>query len=1012
MILARALLVLPFLCGTTSAWAQVAADSLQVPAGALNVLEIPEENRPFAMIRAVRVLYSQPRRDPVPRPVAEFERLLNGLDRIRREMARTSTRTITLQMTATSESRDVLRAVLDAVGLRLREQRGTFTVEPLTSESDVDRRRLLLHAAIDGDAIARRLNQGETVSVGTPAIELPLPLPLETWATEVFEATIQPDTLFNAIIRSREASLLYYGTQAMTTETRAWLARTPGVLQWMRGRAGAVAGFGGAFRVAADGRVLVPGGAEAEDLWESLTEEKVTQPDRFARTLFGRESGRLAYFADALWTLDEPHVRFALGLWMRDPQMRRERFRALYSVFSQMDPAWSADELPFARPSYDGALLLSLLRLTDEGLLASPSYRKLWQRAVEGIELPAVDDRQLRDPAEDGIADAAWLAGLLVGKLPRERRVIIDRIAFGQRNFTDVADADLQQVLVAVRGYGRFPTAMLAVERAGVRQPAIFAAAARRAAALESVDLAAAVPLLAQFQGALALLERLARTGAVPQPALEQMVKSLIAIDFEDDRYRGRVAEWIRSQLAPALPPGRDSDGVDGRLLGALVDRLANPGARFSWEDQNVVLDTDRLRRDTRALREKQAANSLDTLLAVYDHTSALSGAPLTLADVKAHATGLAAAAARLSNARPWPDAPDAVPTVQKVVERTVKDLGGIRVEKDLARAPRIVRPLIDVLDYLLGETLVAFDYAASLGEAGRGLRSSVDISHRHVFGLATVGGNGGRLVPWRRPLRGGTGASGDAVTGSLLGIDLALSGTRLRRLTAEGLPQTPKLNGNDRETMTETVALLNPRAIDDAALEDIARGIDQGRQRVEKAIGGVESLEALAAEIRMSPSRRGLLAWSARHTSSAVLQLFSLGELFRLGGGQPGSIDPWGTAQDSLTGCWCVRFPDDSALDLAIGRADTGQLGVRLAELNLRVAVLLAELRVPATLFPHVMALATQDYVDSVPLVYGDDWAALAGRAWAISRERMEDYVAAVVASGPVRIVEEGGAR
>ena len=123
-------------------------------------------------------------------------------------------------------------------------------------------------------------------------------------------------------------------------------------------------------------------------------------------------------------------------------------------------------------------------------------------------------------------------------------------------------------------------------------------------------------------------------------------------------------------------------------------------------------------------------------------------------------------------------------------------------------------------------------------------------------------------------------------------------------------------------------------------------------------------------------------------------------------------AIDGWGTSHETLTGCFCLRFPDDAGWELSVGRADTGQAGARAAELNLRVAVLLADLRVPATLFPGVMALATQDYIDSVPLVHRDDWAAMAGRAAAIGRERIEDYVSAVVATGPVRAVEAAGAR
>jgi hypothetical protein len=57
-------------------------------------------------------------------------------------------------------------------------------------------------------------------------------------------------------------------------------------------------------------------------------------------------------------------------------------------------------------------------------------------------------------------------------------------------------------------------------------------------------------------------------------------------------------------------------------------------------------------------------------------------------------------------------------------------------------------------------------------------------------------------------------------------------------------------------------------------------------------------------------------------------------------------------------------------------------------------------------------MAYATQDYIDSVPLVHPDDWAAIVGRASAITRDRMEDYVSAVMANGPVRAVDEGGSR
>jgi hypothetical protein len=239
------------------------------------------------------------------------------------------------------------------------------------------------------------------------------------------------------------------------------------------------------------------------------------------------------------------------------------------------------------------------------------------------------------------------------------------------------------------------------------------------------------------------------------------------------------------------------------------------------------------------------------------------------------------------------------------------------------------------------------------------------------------------------------------------MGIDLALSRTRLRRLVSEALPESPRLNANDRGTMTDTVALLNRRELDDSRAAGLAQSVQRGRARIEQAGSDVARLDGLAIAARIDSSRRGLLEWTARHAPTSVVEMFSLAEQFKLGGGVASDIHGWGTAHEALTGCLCVRFPDGDSWGLTTGRIATGQTAARVAELNLRVAMLMADLRVPATLFPELMAFATQDYVDSVPLVHPDDWVALTGRAAALTRERVEDYVSAVVASGPVRAVE-----
>ena len=642
MLFTRArLLTLVWLCVLPAiSQAQTPDDTLQVPVGTLKVLGVPTKtSRPFAMLRAIRSCTHRRDVDPIPQPIADFERLLDGLERLDRELKRSGTRGMSLAMASSAAERDAFRGALDTLGLRVRESRRVYSVDVESGTTGASLRALLLNAGIDASDIQKRLNAGETVHIAPATIGLPLPLPVDRWAADVLDTKISSDALFNAIIRSREASLLYYGVQTMTSDTRAYLAKSPELVQWLYGRSSIVAAFGAAFRVGADGRVQVPGGAEAEDLWEDLADEKVAQPARFARGLFDRDAGRLAYFADTLWTLDEAHSRFALGLWISDQKLRKERFRALYDVFAQTDSTWSIADVPFTRPSFDAALLLSNLQLNDGGLVA-PAYRRLWERGVSGIDIPDSNDRQMREPAEDGIADAAFLAGLLVGKLPRDRQLIIERVAFGQRNFATSGDAEMQDALVALRALGRFPAAMLALERIGIRQPALFARAARRALALEGVDPPAVIPLLAQFQGSLALLERLARTGAVSPPQLEQLVASLITVEFEDGRYRGGVAGWLRAHLFPALPPSSEPQTTEERLLDALVDRVG-VAAPFSWEGEDFVVDRERPRRELFALRQRQKGNALDTLLALYEHAAALAESTLTLEGVKSRATAL-----------------------------------------------------------------------------------------------------------------------------------------------------------------------------------------------------------------------------------------------------------------------------------------------------------------------------------------------------------------------------------
>jgi hypothetical protein len=63
----------------------------------------------------------------------------------------------------------------------------------------------------------------------------------------------------------------------------------------------------------------------------------------------------------------------------------------------------------------------------------------------------------------------------------------------------------------------------------------------------------------------------------------------------------------------------------------------------------------------------------------------------------------------------------------------------------------------------------------------------------------------------------------------------------------------------------------------------------------------------------------------------------------------------------------------------------------------------MLAQMRLPAPLAKYVLGAAVQDFVDEVRGTDSDDWLSLVRGAAAVPRDRIEDYVAAAAAGGPL---------
>ena len=222
----------------------------------------------------------------------------------------------------------------------------------------------------------------------------------------------------------------------------------------------------------------------------------------------------------------------------------------------------------------------------------------------------------------------------------RLRAERLDQFAFGQRVFAGASPAAMSDVFVAVRAFRRYRMLMITLERMGIRNPSTYAAAARLASRLAHPEPARAFVATAQFQGALALLQRMRMVGVLDARRAEALVNSLLAVPLNaSSQYLGGILRWIAEELRPALPPGDSLDVVVQAALAGPDATLAAP--RIEWEGKRYRVDlaaAERLRLER--VREKQESATLDLALdlasAARRLTSPATGAstPLTLATI------------------------------------------------------------------------------------------------------------------------------------------------------------------------------------------------------------------------------------------------------------------------------------------------------------------------------------------------------------------------------------------
>jgi hypothetical protein len=178
---------------------------------------------------------------------------------------------------------------------------------------------------------------------------------------------------------------------------------------------------------------------------------------------------------------------------------------------------------------------------------------------------------------------------------------------------------------------------------------------------------------------------------------------------------------------------------------------------------------------------------------------------------------------------------------------------------------------------------------------------------------------------------------------------------------------------------------------------------IGKGRARL-AALQTPDEAATLADEIRLDSVRRNLLPWVVMHDRDRLSTFLSPFELLWLGGQRPAgsNLDAWGASAYPRSGCLCLKL-FDGQWETLIGRWGSGMLASSLPDLNLRLAELLNEMRMPAALLGSVLSAAALDFVTNAPCRDQDDRRGLVDFVHGLRQDRMEQYLGLLTTNGPL---------
>jgi hypothetical protein len=500
---------------------------------------------------------------------------------------------------------DEAKPLLHILGYRVRRECGQRTTSLVTD--DPERAFVTIDSGFPLPELEETLQAGKPFAYAFPASRVPVLFSASDWTAASSEDRQDPNDLLETLLRDPVLSRLYWAFARSDRETRVALQQSVGLGKLLP--VAATLDFYGSHICIRSGRVIVPGGADAESVWKDLVGASPDSPKEFVVRLLARDNGWLAAYFDALSRVSQA----------QQAHFTASRLRRFYEAFRGQDVSPSAAR-PAFRPAPALLLLMTRLQWAPTGEAFVPGNLEVWKQILRQKS----DSKIVRDwgkraghinhpeqlaetmfglcrvETETGPLQMYLMLSELDSRRPADNRLSPQTVLLLASRFTqfsnqylifsefpDLSDVSITHFMNAAETLGKIPNHTLRGNAMGI------------------------------FQANLGIWQILAREGQIPGSGLNDSWQKVI-------KPFGKV-----SSPAQLFDAGRDSlgelmlaaTGQRNRSQDEIIDLLAGP-TQASPDGQRMHQE---MALGIRSVLDGQRLVSLDTVLALGDGLDAMT---------------------------------------------------------------------------------------------------------------------------------------------------------------------------------------------------------------------------------------------------------------------------------------------------------------------------------------------------------------------------------------------------